>query len=327
MFDFVRFCSMFKIRARSESAAHRLTISISRRNDTCLLASLVRLQCLTVRRPPFPASVMTTIMGVRSPPQDPYRTTTSSAIINSIDYEFEDYAMNYGIPKIVDPLPFRKQPSLFDSKEGQGTLVQSSSPTSSSQILLTIAKHDPRLRTVVCRHWLRDLCMKGSACEFLHQYDLSKMPLCATKNNNSYKRHCKILDCPMKHVRNEDQKECTFYAIGFCVHGPTCKYQHVRRQPEDLPLVADFTAGLPGASLYKIMAAGKTTFQQLEGIAASTLSNNTSNVRRSSYKTSLCKHYLETKICPYGNDCLFAHGQGELRRSQKRVLLYPSDGR
>ena len=36
----------------------------------------------------------------------------------------------------------------------------------------------PCLRTVVCCHWLRDLCMKGAACEFLHQYDLSKMLLC-----------------------------------------------------------------------------------------------------------------------------------------------------
>ena len=31
-------------------------------------------------------------------------------------------------------------------------------------------------RTVVCKHWLRGLCKKGDDCEFLHEYDMSKMP-------------------------------------------------------------------------------------------------------------------------------------------------------
>ena len=33
-------------------------------------------------------------------------------------------------------------------------------------------------RTVVCKHWLRGLCKKGDDCEFLHEYDMSKMPEC-----------------------------------------------------------------------------------------------------------------------------------------------------
>lgn len=35
-----------------------------------------------------------------------------------------------------------------------------------------------RLAQVVCKHWLRGLCKKGDNCEFLHEYDLSKMPPC-----------------------------------------------------------------------------------------------------------------------------------------------------
>ena len=34
------------------------------------------------------------------------------------------------------------------------------------------AKKDFRRGTVVCRHWLRGLCMKGETCEFLHQVSL-----------------------------------------------------------------------------------------------------------------------------------------------------------
>ena len=33
-------------------------------------------------------------------------------------------------------------------------------------------------KTVVCKHWLRGLCKKGDGCEFLHEYDMAKMPEC-----------------------------------------------------------------------------------------------------------------------------------------------------
>jgi len=33
-------------------------------------------------------------------------------------------------------------------------------------------------KPVVCKHWLRGLCKKGDQCEFLHEYDMSKMPEC-----------------------------------------------------------------------------------------------------------------------------------------------------
>ena len=30
----------------------------------------------------------------------------------------------------------------------------------------------------VCKHWLRGLCKKGNSCEFMHEYNLRKMPEC-----------------------------------------------------------------------------------------------------------------------------------------------------
>jgi hypothetical protein len=82
-----------------------------------------------------------------------------------VEYDFENYALEHGIPETLDPLSYRKAGSVFATGE-------------EAEPVLTSAKYDPRLRTVVCRHWLQDLRMKGAACEFLHQYDLSKMPLC-----------------------------------------------------------------------------------------------------------------------------------------------------
>ena len=158
---------------------------------------------------------------------------TDPLTINTVEYDFEDYALKHGIPETLDPLPYRKAGSVFATGE-------------EAEPVLTSAKHDPRLRTVVCRHWLRDLCMKGSACEFLHQYDLSKMPLCR------HGERCKVNNCPFRHISEANRLECVFYSQGFCIHGPFCRYKHVRRDRIDLPAVADFTLGLS-----QMQAAGK----------------------------------------------------------------------
>lgn len=199
--------------------------------------------------------------------------------INQIEFDFEDYALKQGIPNVVDPLPYRKSGSVFGTGDD-------------SESQLTSAKNDPRLRTVVCRHWLRDLCMKGAACEFLHQFDLSKMPLCRHGDN------CKIKDCPFRHIKEADRLECVFYSQGFCIHGPFCRYKHVRRDRVDLPLVADFTLGLSQ------MQAGK------DGVTAKRPAPKPNEF----YKISLCKHFMTTGDCPFGDGCHYAHGEHELKK-------------
>ncbi|KAK0561571.1 RNA-binding component of cleavage and polyadenylation factor [Tilletia horrida] len=60
-----------------------------------------------------------------------------------------------------------------------------------------LGQRDPQRRTV-CKHWLRGLCKKGENCDYLHEYDLRRMP------------------------------ECRFYAsFGFCPSGDECLYLHV----------------------------------------------------------------------------------------------------
>ena len=117
------------------------------------------------------------------------KITDDPITANTIEYDFEEFALKHGIPETLDPLPYRKAGSVFATGD-------------EAEPVLTSAKHDPRLRTVVCRHWLRDLCMKGSACEFLHQYDLSKMPLCR------HGERCKIKDCPFRHISEANRLEC-----------------------------------------------------------------------------------------------------------------------
>jgi cleavage and polyadenylation specificity factor subunit 4 len=202
--------------------------------------------------------------------------------VDTVEYDFENYALEHGIPETLDPLPYRKTGSVFASGDD-------------AEPVLTSAKNDPRLRTVVCRHWLRDLCMKGAACEFLHVYDLARMPLCR------WGERCKVKDCPFRHIAESNRMECVFYSQGFCIHGPFCRYKHERRSRADLPVVADFTLGL---SQMQASSKGESQSQQL--------ARRPAPKPNEFYKISLCKHFLAGN-CPFGEQCHFAHGEAELR--------------
>ena len=93
---------------------------------------------------------------------------------------------------------------------------------------------DPKLRTVVCTYWLLGLCQKGDNCAYLHKFDKSKMPHC------KHGKQCKIKNCPLKHEEEEERAECIFFRQGFCMHGPLCKFRHVKRPPDECPPVATF---------------------------------------------------------------------------------------
>ncbi|TPX36430.1 hypothetical protein SeMB42_g07082 [Synchytrium endobioticum] len=82
-------------------------------------------------------------------------------------------------------------------------------------------------KAVVCKHWLRGLCKKGDLCEFLHEFNLKKMPECWF-----YQRlgECTNPECQYLHIDPASKmKECTWYARGFCIHGPNCRGKHVRK--------------------------------------------------------------------------------------------------
>lgn len=82
-------------------------------------------------------------------------------------------------------------------------------------------------RTIVCKHWLRHLCKKGDDCEFLHEYDMTKMPICYFFQKFG---ECNNKDCQYLHIEADALKirDCPWYDRGFCKHG-TCvpRYMHV----------------------------------------------------------------------------------------------------
>ncbi|NXX98907.1 CPSF4 factor, partial [Centropus bengalensis] len=82
-------------------------------------------------------------------------------------------------------------------------------------------------KTVVCKHWLRGLCKKGEECNFLHEYNVTKMPKCYFYSRFG---ECNNKGCPFLHVDvTISTVGCPSYDRGFCRHGPLCKYKHTRR--------------------------------------------------------------------------------------------------
>lgn len=149
-------------------------------------------------------------------------------------------------------------------------------------------KKDFKRGTVVCRHWLRGLCMKGDICEFLHQYDMSKMPECR------WGMECQVPECPFRHVPDEERVECAFYKQGFCSHGPCCRYRHIKLARDECPDVADFSLQSKVADEENVKRRKAQPVNEF-------------------YKIAICKHWEKQGTCPFGEECHFAHGEKELR--------------
>ncbi|XP_040447973.1 putative cleavage and polyadenylation specificity factor subunit 4-like protein [Falco naumanni] len=82
-------------------------------------------------------------------------------------------------------------------------------------------------RMVVCKRWLCGLRKKGDGCDFLHEYDVTKMPECYRFSKFG---QCSNKDCPFKHTdATASTMGCPWYDRGFCRQGPLCKYKHTRR--------------------------------------------------------------------------------------------------
>ncbi|CAG98156.1 cleavage polyadenylation factor RNA-binding subunit YTH1 [Kluyveromyces lactis] len=81
---------------------------------------------------------------------------------------------------------------------------------------------------IVCKHWLRGLCKKNDQCEYLHEYNLRKMPECVFFTKNGYCTQSP--ECQYLHVDHKSQlEECEDYNMGFCPSGPACTKKHVKK--------------------------------------------------------------------------------------------------
>eukprot|EP00873_Tetraselmis_striata_P007976 jgi/Tetstr1/428240/TSEL_018280.t1 len=128
---------------------------------------------------------------------------------DDLSFDFEDKLDAPALPTaVMDPsmsgMPAHQAPNVG----GSGAQVT--------------AGNKKNFRQTVCTYWLRNLCMKGDSCGFLHQFDPTRMPVCRALLKYGA---CKEADCPFKHSY-DDIKECNMYRLGFCIFGPVCRYKH-----------------------------------------------------------------------------------------------------
>eukprot|EP01071_Lankesteria_metandrocarpae_P008505 Lankesteria_metandrocarpae@DN497_c0_g1_i1.p1 len=122
-----------------------------------------------------------------------------------------------------------------------------------------IRQHDDRTslgtgggggKHIVCRHWLRNMCIKGDFCDFTHQYDFDKMPICRQYHKVGYCADYAYGACPLKHIEpltgaitnNSSapptgtlEPACLHYFLGFCRSGPRCRKRHVQLESSLAP--------------------------------------------------------------------------------------------
>lgn len=141
------------------------------------------------------------------------------------------------------------------------------------------------------------------------------MPIC------KHGKLCKIKNCPLKHIDDEEMEECIFYKQGFCCNGPKCGRRHIKRTPEECPAEVFFD------SFSNISASANTA-------GGSQLSSNNMNNKKlkvgqpnDNFKVSLCTHWLLNNSCPFQNECHFAHGEDELNIESLTPIdfLYDAD--
>ena len=138
---------------------------------------------------------------------------------------------------MADALEFDFEDNLEQTDLKTQTLAPTLAPSNQLE-----PRAQKNYRQTVCRHWLRNLCMKGDKCGFLHQFDKERMPVCRYFAKYG---ECKEPDCPYKHS-NDDVKECNMYKLGFCIHGPNCRYKHIRLDGPPPPPNEACLIGRPG---------------------------------------------------------------------------------
>ncbi|KAK4949191.1 Cleavage and polyadenylation specificity factor subunit 4, partial [Elasticomyces elasticus] len=87
--------------------------------------------------------------------------------------------------------------------------------------------HQPGIRGLTCKHYLRGLCKKGDQCDFAHTYDVRAYPECKDWNRNWSCANGD--DCMYEHLPIDSPSRlpaCPHYARGFCPLGPHCGKRH-----------------------------------------------------------------------------------------------------
>lgn len=89
---------------------------------------------------------------------------------------------------------------------------------------LTTHVDEQKRKQLVCVHWIKQKCVRGDNCDYLHVYDEQKIPVCRFFQKDG---HCpKENQCVYRHPNAEPggtmggnskkTEPCPYYERGFC---------------------------------------------------------------------------------------------------------------
>ncbi|KAG3194447.1 hypothetical protein PC128_g9324 [Phytophthora cactorum] len=109
-----------------------------------------------------------------------------------------------------------------------------------------------------------------------------------------------VPECPFRHVPDEKRVECAFYKQGFCSHGCSCRYRHIKLAREECPETADFALQSKVADEENVKRRKAQPVNEF-------------------FKIAICKHWekmgIATLLMGIRNSNLFLRGK---RRKRKR---------
>lgn len=187
---------------------------------------------------------------------------------------------------LIEQRGLRELPFPGMDKSGRGVCLKNEAKACTMGTLCPL-RHIIKDKQVVCKHWLRGLCKKGDQCEFLHEYDLSRMPECFFFSKYLA---CSNRECPFRHIDPESKiKDCPLYDRGFCRNGPYCKNRHRRRVFCPLFLLGFCPEGPtckfshPSFDMPQIEPAPRTNFRPNYGVTCH-------NCHERGHKATYCPH-------------------------------------
>lgn len=120
-----------------------------------------------------------------------------------------------------------------EQQNGQ-THIQSINELSAFHSSLTNHVEEQKRKQLVCVHWIKEKCVRGTGCDYLHVYDQSKIPVCRFWQKDG---HCpKEQSCVYRHPTPEEggmignlkkTEQCPYFERGFCKMREQCQFSHV----------------------------------------------------------------------------------------------------
>lgn len=185
-------------------------------------------------------------------------------------------------------------------------------------------------KTKLCKHYEEGFCPRGDSCSFAHGEEQLGTPSGMASTFGQ-------AGPPMGGGfagGHKKSKLCTHFETGFCPRGDSCNFAHGEEQlgspqagfnagpPVKTKICTHFTEGTCTRGASCSFAHSEEELGSPQGVGGASGpkgggkggKGGPSNEEKElfNFKTSLCNNYMQNGVCQRGEQCSFAHGEGEL---------------